>query len=421
MLLAVQVSAFAVVSAQHLLGSANKSEEPVYVFSGEEQYNVSAEGNVIVFLLDYFSNDYIDSMLKQFPDRLDALKDFTYYDNYDPTYIGTFPSVVHMFTGAELDPAVPIDTWFERAWNSDSAAHFYQTLKDKNYKFNFFDSSSTYFGIQHAENYVSNLVKLDTGSYTVRYDRLIDRMLKLSLYRYLPHMFKESVHQSSADFYGVVNMASDNVPTCYNRNAYNNVLKRDGLKKIAGDGNYLTVQFLRGTHPPYNIDENAVWDPSATLEECAAGYMTIVGNYIQELKRLGVYDDATIIITSDHGDKENSMQVIYFIKEPHVTREKMAVSSAPVSHCEFLGTILHNIGDESAPSIYDFKDGDKRERTVMRNYIDEKYPAVRRYHSTAQGTHTVMYCYTYEGDRRALRKQVRRGPTEILPLTESFN
>ena len=41
--------------------------------------------------------------------------------------------------------------------------------------------------------------------------------------------------------------------------------------------------------------------------------------------------------------------------------------------------------------------------------------------STADGTHTVMYAYTYEGDRKDLRKQIRRGPTEILPLTESFN
>ena len=73
------------------------------------------------------------------------------------------------------------------------------------------------------------------------------------------------------------------------------------------------------------------------------------------------------------------------------------------------------------PSIYDFSEGEMRERTVMRNYIDPKYPAVPKYHSTAQGTHTVMYAYTYTGDRRDLRKQFRRGPTDILPLTESFN
>ncbi|MBQ1945642.1 MAG: hypothetical protein II343_01820, partial [Clostridia bacterium] len=171
------------------------------------------------------------------------------------------------------------------------------------------------------------------------------------------------------------------------------------------------------------VNEVAGWDEASTLEECAAGYMLMVTEYINQLKALDLYDDATIIITSDHGDKENSMQVLYFIKEPHVTREEMAVNSAPVSHKEFIGTILHNIGAEYpyGQTIYDFTEDDERERTVMRNFIDTDYPAVPKYMSTANGTHTVMYAYTYEGNRKALRKQIRRGPTEILPLTESFN
>lgn len=36
--------------------------------------------------------------------------------------------------------------------------------------------------------------------------------------------------------------------------------------------------------------------------------------YLNELKTLGVYDDSTIIITSDHGDVEYP-QIIFFIKE----------------------------------------------------------------------------------------------------------
>ena len=149
----------------------------------------------------------------------------------------------------------------------------------------------------------------------------------------------------------------------------------------------------------------------------------MVAAYLDELKAQGLYDSSTIIITSDHGDKENSMQVLYFIKEAGVTREKMAVSSAPITHIEFQGTILKSIGADTngRTTIYDFTDGEKRVRTVMRNYIDTSYPYVPKYHSTAQGTHTVMYVYSYQGDRKALRKQVRRGPTEILPLTESFN
>ena len=419
-LLLVQGITFGVVSAQHLTSDAGKKNETAYVLAGNEQYKVSPNNNVIVILLDYFSNDYIDSMLKEFPDALDALQDFTYYDNYDPTYIGTFPSVVHMLTGHAFDNTIPIEQWFSEAWNSESARYFYKTLAENNYEARFFDSSSSYFGIKYATPYFTNLKE---QTRTVRYDRLITHMLKLSLYRYAPHALKQYVEPSSYDLTAVVTMTGNGIINSWNQNAFYNMLRRERLTPNETDKNYFIIEFLRGTHPPYNVNEVAGWDEASTLEECAAGYMLMVTEYINQLKALDLYDDATIIITSDHGDKENSMQVLYFIKEPHVTREEMAVNSAPVSHKEFIGTILHNIGAEYpyGQTIYDFTEDDERERTVMRNFIDTDYPAVPKYMSTANGTHTVMYAYTYEGNRKALRKQIRRGPTEILPLTESFN
>lgn len=422
-LLAMQFAAFAAVSVQHLASGADEQKKNTCVLSGENQFTVSAQDNIIVILLDYFSNDYIDNMLKVYPDGLDALRDFTYYNNYDPTYIGTFPSVVHMLTGHAFDTTIPIDQWFHDAWNSDSARFFFDTLAEKDYKVRFFDSSTTYFGIQYAQPYIDNLVSVGTD-YTVRSGRLIERMVQLSLYRYLPHVFKQSLHMTTSNFTSIVTLQGGEVVSCKNKVAYyQEGLLRTPLQAVSGDGNYLTIQFLLGMHPPYHMDENVITNYEVTQEQCARGYMRIVAEYLQQLKDLGLYDDATIILTSDHGDKENSMQVMYFIKEAGVRREEMAVSSAPVSHNEFQGTILKALGVDFpyGQSIYDFADGEKRERTVMRNYIDERYPAVPKYMSTTTGTHTVMYAYTYEGDRRDLRKQIRRGPTEILPLTESFN
>lgn len=422
-LLAVQVLSFGVVSVQHLASDAHSARDTTYVLTGNQQYDVSAEGNVILFLLDYYSNDYIDAAVKQYPDMLEPLRDFTYYDNYDPTYIGTFPSVVHMLTGNDFDNTVPIDTWFQQSWEGETAQYFYKTLTDHDYTFHFFDSNNDYFGIQYAEPYVENLRKLTRSDYTVRYDRLVGVMLRLSAYRYAPHVLKQYLKPDTFSFYQAVPLDGGEVEACQNRNAFYNKLVKKGLQPVRGDGKYFVIEFLKGTHPPYHLDADGQLKANATLEETAAGYMKIVSEYLRQLKMLGLYDDATIIITSDHGDKENSMQVMYFIKEAGVTREEMAVSSAPVSHNELLGTILRNIGvtDSPLPTIYDFADGDVRERTVMRNYIDPKYPFVPKYHSTAQGTHTVMYAYTYTGDRRELRKQFRRGPSQILPLTESFN
>ena len=423
LLLAVQVLSFGVVSVKHLTSDAHNREGTTYVLAGNQQFDVSAEGNVILFLLDYYSNDYIDAAVKQYPDMLAPLKDFTYYDNYDPSYIGTFPSVVHMLTGNEFDSTVPIDTWFKQSWEGETARYFYRTLGENGYSFHFFDSNVDYFGIQYAEPYVENLRMLTRSDYSIRYDRLVGCMTELAAYRYAPHILKKYLAPNTFAFYSAMPLKGGEAENCVNRNAFYNKLVDQGLQAVQDDGKYFVIEFLKGTHPPYHLDADGQYDPNATLEETAAGYMKIVAEYLNQLKNLGVYDDATIIITSDHGDKENSMQVMYFIKEAGVTRDEMAVSSAPVSHHELLGTILRNIGvtDSGLNSIYDFADGEERERTVMRNYIDTRYPFVPRYRSTALGTHTVMYSYTYTGDRWDLRKQIRRGPNEILPLTESFN
>ena len=421
-LLAVQVISFGVVSAQHLASDAHSARDTTYVLTGNQQYDISAEGNVIVFMLDYFSNDYIYAVAKKYPEALEALHDFTYYSNCDSTYIGTFPSVVHMLTGNAFDNTIPIDAWFRQSWEGDTSHYFYGKLRELGYKFNFFDSNNDYFGIQYAEPYVDNLRKITRADYTVRYDRLVRCMTGLAAYRYLPHALKALVEPDMFSFYSAVPLDGGEVETCLNRNAFYNRLVRDGLHKVENDGKYFIIEFLKGTHPPYHLDAQGLPAENPTLEETAAGYLTIFAEYLQALKRQGMYDSSTIILTSDHGDKENSMQEMYFIKEAGVRRDQMAVSTAPITHKEMLGTLLVNMGAETdLPSIYDFTDGQKRERTVMRNYIDPKYPSVPKYQSTAQGTHTVMYSYTYTGDRRDLRKQFRRGPTEILPLTESFN
>lgn len=58
-------------------------EEGKWHLSGEEQFTVSAEQNVIVIVLDYFSNQYLEPLLTAYPGATDFLHDFTYYSNTD--------------------------------------------------------------------------------------------------------------------------------------------------------------------------------------------------------------------------------------------------------------------------------------------------------------------------------------------------
>lgn len=420
----MQFSAFLVGSVNNL--SAQERNPRDYVLAGNEQFTLSKNENTVVFVLDYFANTYYEEAARAFPYIRDYFADFTYYNNCDPTYIGTFPSMTHLLTGARYDTSVPIGAWFEQAWNSGSANTFYDALEQNNYTTRLYSTSAKSMGLMYAEDRIDNLINVSQveNARVISHEYLFKRLLTLSCYRYLPHEFKKHFVLNTGNFSYISTVNLDNVSSVQNRANFYYTLKGGGLHLSDTDENLFVIQHLRGTHPPRYYTENFDYDEGATLAQTAAANLMLVETYIERMKELGVYDNATIIITSDHGDKDNNMQVIYFIKEPGEHKQQMAVSNAPISHLDFQGTVLKNMGLDAPgerTTIYDFPAGTMRERTVMCNAMDRHYPRVKKFNSSALGTHTAMYEYTYEGNLRELRKQVRRGPTNILPLAESFN
>ncbi len=103
--------------------------------------------------------------------------------------------------------------------------------------------------------------------------------------------------------------------------------------------------------------------------------MYITSYYLKELKRLGVYDNSTIIITADHGDWVASMDLpematspILLYKPANAPAEPVKVSSAPISHSDYFGTILDALGQSYAKygtKFSDYSDGDEREREFL--------------------------------------------------------
>ena len=425
-LLAIQAVALAVMM---ITVPSTGSNDPAkrYMLDGKDQYTVSAKKNTIVFVLDYFANSYYDEVIDEYPEAEEYFNDFTYYSNCDPVYIGTFPSMTHMLTGYAYDPSSKIDDWFQAAWDSDSADVFYKQLAENNTLLRLYTGSGKNMGLKYAEGKVSNLLNGEklAGARTINNTNLIRKMLSLATYRYFPHAYKQYFVVSTSDFASILSYAGLGDAKVRDSSKYYRALCSGGLKVNEEDSNLLIVQHLRGAHAPYHLDSTGKWRSKASLEETCVANLKIVKEYLTQLKDLGLYDDATIIITADHGDKANNMQVIYFLKQPGEKHDRMQSNEAPISHEDFLGTLLQLMGCHADgydfSTIFDFTEDDERERTVMVNSMDKNYPAVPKYGSFSQGTHTSVYYYTYEGNLRDLRKQIKRGPTKIVPLAESFN
>ncbi|MCR5565457.1 MAG: LTA synthase family protein [Clostridiales bacterium] len=425
-LLAMQAVALAVVMFSVPSADTNDSAKR-YILDGNNQYTVSAKKNTIVFVLDYFANTYYNNVIDEYPEAADYFNDFTYYSNCDPVYIGTFPSMTHMLTGYEYDPSSRIDDWFNAAWNSESSEAFYKGLAEQNTIMRVYTTYGKNLGLEFAGGKIENLIDggLLDGSRIIDHPRLISKMLSLAAYRYFPHEFKQYFLAQIEDFSPILSYSGLGDTNILNTYEYYDALNSRRLKADEKKSNLLIVQHLRGTHIPYELDSEVCLHPGASMEETGVANLKIVKEYIDQLKELGLYEDATIIITADHGDKENNMQVIYFLKQPGEKHNKMQRNDAPISHDDFPGTVLQLTGGRTTgynfSTIFDFTEDDERERTVMVNTMDKNYPAVPKYGSFSTGTHTAVIYYTYEGNLKDLRKQIKRGPTKTVPLAESFN
>ena len=378
---------------------------------GKDQYTVSADKNIIVFVLDYFSSLYLQQMMAVYPDGADCLHDFTYYSNADCTYYGTFPSLAHMLTGGEVDTTVSNSEWCRDIWDNDLTEQFYQELHANQYKVNVyttdFDVLTVGNGCAILRDKVSNItdepreVEVDTGL-------LLKTLTKMSCYRMAPDLLKTQFYTNVSEYSLIVQDMGQGI--AHTNSDFFEALQDEGLKED-DSSNYFIFQHLIGTHE-FNTDEYGKYQEKTSVEETARGCMTIMEKYLDELKRLGVYDDATIIITADHGgDWKEDMQVIYFIKQPGEVHDASPVTNAPISHCDLLPTVAQMAGMDHTKygkSIYDFQQDEQRERTIWVRTKDPDYPE------------DVYYCYTYTGDILALITQIDAGPTVIQEMYEPY-
>ncbi len=392
-----------------------------YHLSGEDQFTVSADQNVIVLILDYFSNQYLEPLESAYPGATDFLHDFTYYSNMDCTYFGTFPSLPHMLTGNEVDMSCTINEWCQQIWNSRKTESFYNMLRDRNYKANVYTPDANILcGLNDPEllsGRLSNVVN-SAQDIDIFYKLLFKTLTKMSGYRMFPDLIKPYFYANIDEYADIVSVKENKIH--HNNHEFYETLLEKGLTADKSS-NYYIVQHLMGPHL-YTTDEAGHYKEDSTLEETAKGCMVIVEEYLNQLKALGVYEDATIIITADHGGPYDS-QVIFYMKEPGETHEVSPVTDAPVSFLEFLPTIAEAAGgdqSEFGQSVHDFAAGEQRERTVWLRMYDGAYPTVPCYTGDKNGESNVYYGYSYTGGIEALLKQTETGPTKVVPVVDSY-
>ena len=335
---------------------------------------VSTNKNIIYFVVDRFDTEYYEDYgLVKCPELFEELEGFTYFDDMVSMYPRTFPSVPYMLTGIEHDFHDARLDYFKEAYTE---APFLKELKKNNYRINIYtDDYYSYTDAGCMSEYVKN--SSATNSYVIENaPRLSVDMLRLSLFRYLPLVAKSwtgDISTSTFEKYVEYNTPYPDYTTDM-KDAYE-FLRDHPLNTFSGSNNFSFIH-ISGCHMPNNYDENFdkvstgnQYNPVVALKQSFA----IINLYLKQLKELGLYEDATIVISGDHANIRSDsvfrgpFTTALFFKPSGSAETELQVNHAPVAQGDIIPTILASEGIQPSQSfgktLFDFQEGDVRERT----------------------------------------------------------
>lgn len=393
-----------------------------YYLSGEKQYTVSSESNVIVFILDTLSNIHFSVAQAKYPDITASFSDFTYYNNTDCNYVGTFPSVVHILTGNDFDPSISTNEWFYETWTNDNTTNYYQSLHEAGYQVNVFANEYTVITgadqMSLLQGKVDNLTD-QAQHVAVNHPLLYKTLLAMSCYRFMPDYFKPLFDVPNAQYASIATYP-DNVINYANPDFYSDLLNK-GLT-INEQEKYVTFYHLNGIHELINDEYCNRVDSCDDVADTIKGIWVMLEEYLMQLEDLGVYDNSTIIITADHGSHDYP-QSVFFMKEANAHHTEMQVNSAPISLDELAPTIAQIVTNESSylgHTIYDFDENTPRERILYIGTHDERYPDVIRYDGTPITGNNTYRLYTYTGNFNDYYSLYQNDIFDVIPTVDSY-
>lgn len=357
--------------------------EAPYFSTTKNLTTISKDRNVFVFCIDRFDDSFFRYALENEPDIFNELEGFTYFDNNISLYGHTYPSVSYMLTGRLYD----VSARKEFLKNVYKDAETFRTLKDNGYKINVYTKAFYAFDSGTGLGpWCDNFIEADMHDYVItNYSKLSMLMVKMSLFRCLPYALKSSVGSS---------LGSDDANRFVSYNLEYPVYSLD-LKKVYGnvstggftltDDKVFSFIHVEGCHSARydeNWEKNLTIDTTSPEEICVSlrHSFEIINVYIEEMKKSGVYDNATIIITGDHGtpvtdytELRSTRLTTLLVKSSNDSEGDLSISHSPVSHENLWGTIFASenikLPENFEPSVFYVYEHD----TAPRHYYWHKF------------------------------------------------
>lgn len=374
--------------------SGMKKEDPEYVptfLTTSNLTTVAEDRNVVLFVIDRFDSKKYYETNKNIVDPY--LKDwggFTYFEDHISMYGRTYPSLAYMLTRNKLENGQGRKQYFIDSYGNNQTL---SKLHEQGYSVNLYtDSYYGYYDAFYLPDYIDN--KIITSEESLRREvvqewNLFRSSTFMGLYRILPHVFKDTFGTTSS---AIVNQfvvyTSDDLthPQASTdlKQAYQEVTRETFTAN--GDKQF-TCFHVSGCHDVfYDTDwSKAPMSKRKDIKISLINSFAILNEYIKEMKRLGVYDNSTIIITGDHGFEDSRTGDLImdkitalFVKRAGETEAKVKKSKAQVSHDNLWATIFASEGiafDEAefGKSVFDVDENEDQVRSHVWQKFDPLY------------------------------------------------
>lgn len=330
-------------------GNSGFEDDMTSVLTTKNLYTVGSEKNIFVFLVDRFDVRYVDEIMASDPDYFDAWEDFTYYEDNITTYSRTYPAIGSILSG-QLQPfskGLTAEEYFEDAYQNSP---LFKGLKKEKFSINIYtDDYYAYRDATEFEGFADNISGFK--SYTVQnIGGLLADLVSLSAYRYVPVALKSNLSISTDKFEEYVAYETEYPMYELRDHEIYAGLQENGLT-VGNHKNHFSFIHLWGIHPPYRIDADGGKSTSNTSLGATLGCLEIVRAYMAELKELGLYEDATIVITGDHPDPisddvlpDMPRLTALFVKRAGDSGQPFRTSSAQVSQSNLIPSLLSSAG-----------------------------------------------------------------------------
>ena len=341
-LLAVQ----AVTLATVLLTRPIENMRGDWIVSDRDQFALGEDANTVVFVVDACDTTYIPRILQEDPDALEALDGFTYFSDYSGSYSKTKMGLPFALTQVWYENDETIEDYIDRCYEG---VPLYADLREAGWDIRLY-TAETYMSermIGTADNVLR--ARLTVGSYP----KLFAKMMEFVGFRYAPHLLKPQFVFYSGEF-GFYKAAEGEYQPYFKDNfLFRDKLEKDGLSTVPGKS--CIVYHINGSHLPCNMDENGVnvgnWNTTA-CEQTKGVLRTIIGPYLERMKALGLYDQANIVITADHGRFDEGPSSPVMLIKPAFAHGEITENAVMASAADLHATLRKLCGlPGDAPAI----------------------------------------------------------------------